>query len=141
MSRFVKILFLSAIIILTALPARAGTCARDMRYCDYGEGGVTFIHMTTCGSARIRVMDADTGEETLTAHIPPHTYATLRFPPGDYILKIAEGILWISDEEAFGSTGSYTTTGRQTFGDSQLYFIVSFGKKGIYPDSREVFLR
>ena len=52
------------------------------------------------------------------------------FPSGRYTLKIAEGANWISDEEAFGPDGHYSTTDVYTFEDGGSYEIGS----GTYGD-------
>ncbi len=55
------------------------------------------------------------GREVLTVFIKPNERKNIYFSAGVYILKLASGDTWISDEEAFGETGSYMATEAFTF--------------------------
>ena len=61
------------------------------------------------------------------------------FPCGRYTLKIAKGDKWISDEEAFGETGHYSTTELFTFEDGEAYQIGSGSEGNVYGDSQSGF--
>jgi hypothetical protein len=47
--------------------------------------------------------------------LSPGEETSRSFPCGRYTLKTAEGDTWISDEEAFGDAGHYSTTDIFTF--------------------------
>ncbi len=65
---------------------------------------------------------------------------TQYFPSGRYTLKVARGEEWISDEEAFGSSGYYSTTDVFTFESGGVYEI-STGTRGDFrSDSASGFL-
>ncbi len=61
--------------------------------------------------------------------LSPGESVTKSFPCGYYVLRVAEGDTWISDEEAFGSDGSYSRTDLFYFEDGNSYRI-SVGQTG-----------
>ena len=61
--------------------------------------------------------------------LEPGESKVMSFPCGRYTLKVAKGPKWISDEEAFGSAGSYSTTDFFTFEEGEAYQISS-GERG-----------
>ncbi|SCW26791.1 hypothetical protein SAMN02910456_00148 [Ruminococcaceae bacterium YRB3002] len=61
--------------------------------------------------------------------LEPGDSVSKSFPCGRYILKIASGDTWISDEEAFGPDGDYDTTDVFNFQENETY-IISVGTRG-----------
>ncbi len=57
--------------------------------------------------------------------LSPGTGVTKQFPSGRYRLKVAVGDTWISDEEAFGSSGVYQSTNLFTFEPGGSYKVGS----------------
>lgn len=90
-------------------------------------------------SACFRLLRTD-GTEEFFEFLNPYESCTKSFPSGRYILKIAEGTAWISDEEAFGSSGHYSTTDFYTFEDGYSYYIGAGTTGDFYGDSASGFL-
>ena len=95
----------------------------------YGPGTST-LHLSAPEdkSACYRLVRMDGSTEFMILLGPGEEIAQ-SFPSGRYTLKIAEGTEWISDEEAFGSAGHYSTTDVFTFERGSSYEIGS-GTKG-----------
>jgi len=106
----------------------------------YGDGGVQLTLSAQGQSACAKLFFADAtgkGEELLSVFIDPNEVAALYFPPGTYILKLAYGDLWISEEEAFGEAGVYSSTEAYTFKQSAKYELAPSSVGGdFYPDSQ-----
>ena len=84
----------------------------------YGNGNVRLTIETGKQSACAKLFAAEaTGRDDVLMRvlIDPYERATLHFSAGTYILKLAYGDTWLGDEEAFGSSGSYSTTDAYTF--------------------------
>ena len=79
------------------------------------------------GSTEFQVL-LSAGEET-----------TQSFPCGRYVLKVARGDEWISDEEAFGDAGSYSSTNTFKFEDGGYYEISTGTQGSFYGDSKAGF--
>ena len=70
----------------------------------------THSHATTHGTFIIICMEADVtpGHEVRAVYLNHASSGKMHFPPGNYVLKIARGDYWISDEEGFGENGAYS---------------------------------
>lgn len=89
---------------------------------EYGPG-ISYLDLDADElSACFRLLRTD-GIEEFRVFLEPGTSCTKSFPSGRYILKIAEGETWISDEEAFGSGGHYSTTDYYFFEAGASYYI------------------
>ena len=73
--------------------------------------------------------------------LAPGESVTKSFPCGRYMLKIAQGKKWISDEEAFGENGKYDTTDLFNFEKDQAYQIGTGTGSSIRKDSQDGFTR
>lgn len=83
---------------------------------------------------------AGKGQEVLTVFIKPNESATMFFSAGIYILKLASGDTWISDEEAFGEAGSYSATEAFTFEKGGKYELKASETQGdFHADSADGF--
>ena len=61
---------------------------------------------------------------------------TVSFPSGTYILRIARGSEWISDEEAFGPNGRYSVIYYQSYKPGETYEITTTtGSGNVMSDS------
>ena len=76
-----------------------------------GEGEVT---LQLSGSSEYAVYyllyesgDVTPGKEVRAVYLDHVSSGTMYFPSGNYVLKIARGDYWISDEEGFGASGAY----------------------------------
>lgn len=79
-------------------------------------------------------------DELLVVFIDPNERADLYFSAGAYVLKLASGNVWISDEEAFGESGSYSTTEAYTFEKGGQYELKTSAADGdFYSDSADGF--
>lgn len=85
---------------------------------------------------RLFRMDGDMQFQVLLA---PGESTTESFPSGRYTLKAAEGEKWISDEEAFGSAGKYSSTNVFTFEAGKKYQITSGSQGDFHSDSAKGF--
>lgn len=52
--------------------------------------------------------DITPGHEVRAVYLNHVSDGEMYFPPGNYVLKIARGDYWISDEEGFGASGTYS---------------------------------
>ena len=75
-------------------------------------------------SACYRLVRMDGSTEFMVL-LSPGEETSRSFPCGRYTLKTAEGDTWISDEEAFGDAGHYSTTDIFTFEAGGAYEISS----------------
>ena len=109
----------------------------------FGDGNVQLTleaeAKTVC--AKLFLSDAvGKGQEVLTVFIKPHESTTIYFSAGAYILKLASGDTWISDEEAFGETGSYSSTEAFTFEEGGQYELKASSAQGdFHADSAQGF--
>ncbi len=109
----------------------------------YGDGSVQLTleagNQTVC--AKLFFADAvGKGQEVLTVFINPNESKDIHFSAGVYILKLASGDTWISDEEAFGAAGSYTSTEAFTFEKGGKYELETSSAQGdFYTDSAQGF--
>ncbi len=69
------------------------------------------------------------GDTEFMEYLEPGESITKTFPEGRYTLKVAKGDKWISDEEAFGSKGHYSTTDVYTF-EANYDYEISAGTRG-----------
>ncbi len=90
--------------------------------------------------AAFRLVRTD-GTEEFFVILNAYSTQTVTFPCGTYILKTAEGPQWISDEEAFGEDGIYSTTDWYVFEADYEYFIETSGTNGDFDgDTKNGFL-
>ena len=95
----------------------------------YGPGTSTLRLSAPEGkSACFRLVRMDGSTEFMVL-LDPGEEVAQSFPNGRYTLKVAEGTTWISDEEAFGPEGHYSTTDVFTFESGGTYEI-SAGTRG-----------
>lgn len=89
----------------------------------YGPGTSTLrLSAPDDKSAAYRLVRMDGSTEFLLI-LGPGEEQDKSFPSGRYTLKVAEGKTWISDEEAFGPSGTYSTTDVFNFEDGGVYKI------------------
>lgn len=101
----------------------------------YGPGtSKLFLKADKDRSACYRLVRMD-GSIEFQVLLAPGEKTTQSFPNGRYTLKIAQGKEWISDEEAFGQSGEYDTTGVFTFEAGQSYEIGTGTGSNIRNDS------
>ncbi len=105
----------------------------------YGPG-TSSLYLTSPSnmSAAYRLVRMD-GTTQFMILMKPGENKTVTFPCGRYTLKIAKGETWISDEEAFGESGQYSTTGVFTFVKGKAYQIGSSMQGNVYKDSASGF--
>lgn len=109
----------------------------------FGDGSVQLTleagDQTVC--AKLFFADAvGKGQEVLTVFIEPNESQKIHFGAVVYILKLASGDTWISYEEAFGETGSYTSTEAFTFEKGGKYELKTSSTQGdFYADSAQGF--
>lgn len=77
-----------------------------------GEGSVK-LELSGSGAYAVyyllyRSDDVTPGHEVRAVYLNHVSDGAMYFPPGNYVLKIARGDYWISDEEGFGENGSYS---------------------------------
>ena len=84
-------------------------------------------------SACYRLVRMDGSTEFMVL-LSPGEETSRSFPCGRYTLKTAEGDTWISDEEAFGDAGHYSTTDIFTFEAGGAYEISSGTRGDFYSD-------
>ena len=107
---------------------------------EYGPG-ISYLDLDTEElSACFRLLRTD-GIEEFRVFLEPGTSCTKSFPCGRYILKIAEGESWISDTEAFGSDGHYSTTDYYYFEAGASYYIGAGTTGDFYSEGAGGFLR
>ena len=100
----------------------------------YGPGTSTlYLSAPDDRSACYRLVRMDGSTEFMVL-LSPGEETARSFPSGRYVLKTAEGDTWISDEEAFGDAGSYSTTDVFTFEDGAAYEISSGTRGDFYSD-------
>lgn len=91
----------------------AGKYEQSIPLQEFGVGSAT-VYVTsddTMACYKLFMVEQDgTLTEALTCLLEPYARANMYVAPGVYVLKTAEGVEWISDEEAFGSSGHYTKT-------------------------------
>ncbi len=105
---------------------------------NFAELNITTKELASC----VKLFEAGNvakGAEIRTVFINPKSKCVLRFPAGQYILKIAEGSKWISDELAFGEEGSYISTDPYTFEAGGSYVISSGTRGDFYSESASDF--
>lgn len=85
-----------------------------------------------------KLYDAD-GNLIWTELLKPGESKTVSFDSGKYYLKIGEGEKWISDDEAFGSDGNYSSTGLYNFLPGQSYTIGSGTTGDFHAESQSEF--
>lgn len=100
----------------------------------YGPGTST-LHISAPDdkSACFRLVRMDGSTEFIVL-LSPGEETSHSFPCGRYTLKTAEGDNWISDEEAFGDTGHYSTTDVFNFEVGGAYEISSGTRGDFYSD-------
>lgn len=102
----------------------------ELRNTPYGPGTSTLYLTAGNRAACYRLVRLD-GTTQFMVLLEPGTNTTQSFPCGKYILKVARGETWISDEEAFGPGGSYSTTNVFEFESGGAYEI-STGTQGSF---------
>jgi len=108
----------------------AAAAERAEKYKDEPYGpGTSELHLSAGSQmACYRLVRMDGSTEFMEL-LEPGESKVMSFPCGRYTLKVAKGPKWISDEEAFGSAGSYSTTDVFTFEEGEAYQISS-GERG-----------
>lgn len=99
----------------------------------FGDGSVRLTLEADDKTVCAKLFPADAvgkGQEVLTAFIKPDESAELYFSAGVYILKLASGDTWISDEEAFGEAGSYSSTDAFSFEEGGRYELKTSSSQG-----------
>lgn len=91
-------------------------------------------------SAAFRLVRMD-GTTEFMILLKPGESRLMHFPYGRYVLKIAYGEQWISDDEAFGENGDYNTTDVYRFEKNKLYHITVSQQGGIHKDNRNGFTK
>ncbi|MDO4797980.1 MAG: DUF5050 domain-containing protein [Coriobacteriales bacterium] len=122
-----------------AAAAEAEEMARKYADEPYGPG-TSKLHLSSgskMASYRLVRMDGSTEFMVL---LEPNEKKVMTFPSGRYRLKVAEGDTWISDEEAFGSAGTYSTTNVFTFEPDESYTIASGDRGDFHHDDSAGFL-
>ena len=104
----------------------------------YGPGTSKLILKAGSRSACYRLVRMD-GSTEFQILLSPNEKITQSFPSGRYVLKIAEGETWISDEEAFGPDGNYDTTNIFRFEEGETYYITVGTQGSFYHDSQQGF--
>ena len=100
----------------------------------YGPGTSTlYLSAPDDKSACYRLVRMDGSTEFMVL-LSPGEETSRSFPCGRYALKTAEGDTWISDEEAFGDAGHYSTTDIFTFEAGGAYEISSGTRGDFYSD-------
>jgi hypothetical protein len=106
---------------------------------DYGPGTSSLVLSADSDrKACFRLMRGD-GSEEFQVLLNEGESITKSFPSGTYVLRVAEGTEWISDEEAFGESGHYSTTERYYFEAGGSYRISSGTQGDFYGDSASGF--
>ncbi len=109
----------------------------------FGDGSVQLTLEAQSQSVCAKLFEADaTGknQEVLIVFVAPNESIDLYFSAGTYILKLASGDVWISDEEAFGASGSYSSTDAYTFEKGGQYELETSTTEGdFYTDSANGF--
>ena len=106
----------------------------------YGPGTSTlYLSAPSNHSACYRLVRRDGSTEFMVL-LGPGEESTQTFPCGRYILKIAEGDEWISDEEAFGPNANYDTTDLFNFEPGGAYEIGSGARGDFSGDSQGGFV-
>ena len=101
----------------------------------YGPGTSTlYLSAPDDKSACYRLVRMDGSTEFMVL-LSPGEEISKSFSCGRYTLKTAEGDTWISDEEAFGDTGHYSTTDVFTFEDGGSYEIGGGTRGDFYSDA------
>ena len=110
-----------------------------IRRATYGPGTSSLYLKAGSRSACYRLVRTD-GVTEFKVLLGPGESVTKSFPCGIYVLKVAYGDKWISDEEAFGSSGSYSSTSEFNFREGETYEI-STGKTGnFHSDNQSGFM-
>ena len=101
----------------------------ELRNEPYGPGtSYLYLKASETRSACFRLVRMD-GTTQFMILLSPGEETTQSFPNGRYTLKVARGETWISDEEAFGPSGSYSTTDVYRF-ESGATYQISTGTTG-----------
>lgn len=114
----------------------------EWRHETYGGGSVELVLRAYERPAAFRLLSTDEALDgaPLFAVAEPYTLVTFRFSPGTYILKVAEGERWIDDENAFGPTGTYSTTQEYVFEAGYSYEITTGTRGDFYTDNAGGFM-
>ena len=102
----------------------------ELKNTPYGPGSSTLYLKAEKQSACFRLVRMD-GTTEFMVLLAPGESVTKTFLCGKYILKVARGETWISDEEAFGPSGKYSTTDAFNFESGGAYEI-STGTHGSF---------
>lgn len=78
--------------------------------------------------------DVTPGHEVRAVYLNHTNSGSMYFPEGNYVLKIARGDYWISDEEGFGESGSYSKSIPKEM-TAGVYFIEESTSSGFDSDS------
>ncbi len=109
----------------------------------FGDGSVRLTLEAEAQAVCAKLFLAEaTGKDDalLVVFIDPNESTDLYFSAGTYILKLASGEVWISDEEAFGASGSYSSTDAYTFEKGGQYELKTSTAEGdFYTDSANGF--
>lgn len=107
----------------------------------YGPG-TSSLYLTSPSNmyAAYRLVRMDGTTEFMILMEPGQT-RTMKFPSGRYTLKIAKGKTWISDDEAFGASGSYSTTNVFSFKAGTTYQIGTSTQGNVYKDNASGFTK
>ena len=100
---------------------------------EYGPGECDLRLTAGDQMAAFRLVRTDGTEECFLI-LEPGEEKTVTFPSGTYILKLAEGAEWLSDEEAFGADGTYSSTEWFVFEEGYEYYIESDESDGDFDE-------
>lgn len=110
----------------------------ELKNTPYGPGKSYLYLKAGSRSECYRLVKMD-GTTQFKVFLSPGESVKQSFPCGKYVLKVARGETWISDEEAFGDSGYYSTTDVFDFKSGASYEI-SVGTTGSFRgDSRDGF--
>ena len=91
------------------------TCVLQLERHPSGGTGEGSVKLELTGSSEYAVYyllyrsdDVTPGREVRAVYLNHVSDGEMHFPPGNYVLKIARGDYWISDEEGFGENGAYS---------------------------------
>ena len=112
----------------------------ELKNTPYGPGTSTLYLKAGSKSECYRLVKMDGSTEFMVL-LAPGESVTKSFPCGKYVLKVARGETWISDDEAFGEDGYYTSTDVFNF-ESGAAYEISMGTQGsFHGDSRDGFTK
>lgn len=110
--------------------AREREREEELKNTPYGPGTSSLYLKAGSGSVCYRLVRV-TGVTEFQVLLGPGEEVTKTFPCGKYILKVARGETWISDEEAFGPEGRYSTTDVFEF-EAGASYEISTGTQGSF---------